>query len=129
MISVEELDVYKLGLEIAVDIYKITESFPKSEMFVLVSQMRRAAVSITSNLAEGASRNTSNEYRHFVGISKGSAAELRCQVDISCRLGFINDRTNNDLKEKLNRTCRMLTGLINSLTPAHAPARQGDMRP
>lgn len=118
MKSVEELDVYNIGMDIAVDIYKLTENFPKSEVFGLTSQMRRAAVSITSNLSEGASRNTSGEYRHFVGISRGSAAELRSQIKISYKLGFIDEYSYKNFTEKLNQTCRMLTGLINSLSPA-----------
>ncbi|MDR0803964.1 MAG: four helix bundle protein [Rickettsiales bacterium] len=126
MKSVEDLDVYNLGIDTAVDVYKIMDTFPKSEMFGLVSQMKRAVVSITSNLAEGASRNTSNEYRHFVGISKGSAAELRCQMKISHKLGFIDNETYIRLTDQLNKICRMLTGLINSLghTPTPAPTQR-----
>jgi len=124
MKSVESLDVYNLGMDIAIDIYKMTEFFPKSEIFGLTSQMRRAAISITSNLSEGAARNTSGEYKHFVGISRGSAAELRSQVNISCKLGFIDSKIHKNITEKLNQTCRMLTGLINSLSHTPAPTQE-----
>ena len=123
MKSVEELDVYKLGMDIVVEIYKITRGFPKEELFGLSSQMRRAGVSITSNLAEGGSRNTTSEYKHFVGIAKGSAAELRSQVQISQKLGFISDEVFIGLTNKLNQIGRMLAGLIArlSITPTLAP--------
>src|SRR3990172_5146489 len=74
--SVEELDVFKLAHELTVEIYKITKEFPKEEVYGLVSQMRRAASSVPSNLAEGSNRNTSAEYKHFVGIARESAVLL-----------------------------------------------------
>lgn len=88
MKSVKELKVYKMAFQISLDIYKLTEHFPHSELFGLVSQMRRAAVSVCSNLAEGCSRGTTKEYVHFVYMAKGSASELSCQIDLSVALGL-----------------------------------------
>ncbi|MDR1206861.1 MAG: four helix bundle protein [Rickettsiales bacterium] len=115
MKSVEDLNVYKLGFKVALDVYKITEKFPKAEVFGLVSQMRRAAISINSNLSEGCARNSSGEYKHFAGISKGSAEELKFQVKISQALNYINYEEAAKLIEDINEICKMLTGLIKTL--------------
>jgi len=109
------LDVYKITFQLTVDIYKITEKFPKEELFGLTSQMRRAVISINSNLVEGASRGTSGEYKHFVGIARGSAAELKYQIKIASHLGFINENISNNLIEISDRICQMLTGLMNKI--------------
>lgn len=93
MATHKELDVWKLGMDIVERIYKITNSFPKSEQFGLMSQMRRAAVSIPSNIAEGAARNSSKENIHFLYFSLGSLSELETQCLISQRLGFLNDKS------------------------------------
>ncbi len=116
MKSVKELKVYQLAFDIGLNIYKLTEHFPRSEQFGLVSQMRRAAVSICSNLSEGCSRGTTKEYLHFAYIAKGSAAELSCQVDLSVALGFIKEPSAGKLKEDIDEVLRMLSGLINTLT-------------
>ncbi|MDR2412941.1 MAG: four helix bundle protein [Rickettsiales bacterium] len=115
MKSVKDLNVYKYGFQLALDIYKITEKFPKTEQFGLTQQMRRAAISINSNLSEGGSRNSSAEYRHFVGIAKGSAAELEFQIEISNKLGFVDDITAKNLVNSVIEIGKMLSGLCNSL--------------
>ena len=111
MVLVEDLNVYKLGFQVSIKIYKITENFPKNEVFGLVSQMRRAAISINSNLVEGNSRNSTKEYIHFIGISKGSASELLFQVKIAKELGFINETDSLDVINSLIEITKMLTGL------------------
>jgi four helix bundle protein len=116
MKSVKDLNVYKLAFETCITIYKITESFPKTETFGLVSQMRRAAISICSNLSEGCSRNSTSEYKHFVGIAKGSASELSFHIDIAIALGFIKESDALTLTDNINNILKMLSGLINSLT-------------
>lgn len=115
MKCIEELDVFKYSDDIVVDIYKITEKFPNSEVFGLTSQMRRAAVSICSNLSEGGSRLTSGELKHFIGIARGSAAELKYQVSLSKSLGFIDDNNAIKLIDRIGVIHKMLTGLIASL--------------
>lgn len=115
MKSVKDLKVYKNAFQLVLDIYKLTELFPKSEMFGLVNQIRRAAISINSNLAEGSKRNTTGEYKHFIGISRGSASELEFQLEVSNKLGFIDDEQYTRVSQSLDEICRMLSGLINSL--------------
>ena len=116
MKSVKELNVYNLAFQVSLDVYRQTERFPHSELFGLASQMRRAAVSICSNLVEGASRGTTKEYLHFVYVAKGSAAELECQVDLSTALGFIKETVTKKLKNNVSEILKMLSGLINKLT-------------
>lgn len=115
MKSVEDLDVYRLAFELTLRVYKITETFPKSELFGLVSQMRRAAVSINSNLSEGSARGTSGEYKQFVGIARGSTAELAYQIKIATALGFIDDKESVYLCEAVDRVGKMLSKLMEKI--------------
>ena len=115
MRSVKDLKVYKLAFQISLDIYKLTEHFSHSEQFGLSSQMRRAAVSICSNLAEGCSRGTTKEYLHFAYIAKGSASELGCQVDLSTALNFIKEPSATNLRNNIDEVLKMLSGLVNKL--------------
>ena len=116
MKSVKELDVYKVVVDFTVEVYKITSTFPKEEIYGLVSQMRKAAVSINSNLVEGNMRGTKGEYRHFVGIARGSAAELSYQIEIAHKLKFINKSSYEYLMVTADRICKMLSGLLSSLS-------------
>jgi four helix bundle protein len=84
-----DLEVWKLGKEIILDVYKMTRDFPAGEMYGLVSQMRRAAVSIPCNVAEGFNRRHNKEYRQILYVSLGSCAELETQAEIAHELGFI----------------------------------------
>ena len=99
----KDLDVWKLGIELVEKIYKITSQFPKVEHFGLSSQMQRAAVSVPSNIAEGAARNSEKEYIHFLYISLGSLSELETQLIISQKLKYINDKFIFEEVEKLRR--------------------------
>jgi len=90
MATHKELDVWKDSITFVTNIYKLTADFPKVEQFGLVSQMTRAAVSISSNIAEGAARGTNKEYVYFLNISIGSLSELETQILISHNLGYIN---------------------------------------
>lgn len=107
--SFRDLDVWHLGLELAETVYRCTARFPKAELFCLTSQMRRAAVSIPSNIAEGRARNSSREFLHFLSISRGSLAELETQLELAIRLDYTDSdlqaaRTQSDVLGKmLNR--------------------------
>jgi four helix bundle protein len=105
-----DLDVYKMAIELAIDIYKATESFPKSEMYSLCDQMKRASVSVSSNIAEGAARQTVKEFIQFLYISSGSLAELESQLLIAHKLGYINDF--DTLNDKIETVKKMIHGLI-----------------
>lgn len=110
-----DLDVWKLGIEIAELIYLMTKSYPKDEIYNLVSQMRRSAVSISSNIAEGFNRFHNKEYVRFLYIALGSVAELETQIEISFRLKYLSDEKKEQALEKLDHESRMLRNLIKKL--------------
>jgi len=102
----KDLEVYKKSIDFVVQIYKLTATFPKEESYGLVSQLRRAVVSIPSNIAEGCARYSEKETANFVNIACGSLAEIETQLEISQRLGYIIDLTEilsnfNNLKSLL----------------------------
>jgi four helix bundle protein len=86
--SFRDLDVWRLGLDLAEAVYQCTSSFPKSEFFGLTAQMRRAAVSVPSNIAEGRARSSTKEFLQFLSIALGSLAELETQFELAVRLGY-----------------------------------------
>ena len=86
--SYRDLDVWRLGMDLAEAVYQCTSSFPKHELFGLTAQMRRAAVSIPSNIAEGRARSSTKELLHFLAIARGSLAELETQFELALRLGY-----------------------------------------
>ncbi len=96
-------------------VYQVTETFPKSEIYGLSSQMRRAAVSIPSNLAEGAARKGKKEFNQYLNISQGSVSEIDTQIELSFILNFIDKNLYNDLMDELNTISKMLFGLSRSL--------------
>jgi four helix bundle protein len=108
-----KLDVWKRGIEFVTKIYKLTESFPRSEIYGLVQQMRKSAVSIPSNIAEGAGRNSKNEFKQFLSIAQGSLAELETQLLISRNLGFVKEL--DSLLIELDELSRMIIGLVRTL--------------
>ncbi len=102
-------------MEFAKDIYKITGLFPSAEQFGLGSQMRRAVVSILSNLAEGAARTGKKEFLQFINIAQGSISELDTQIELSKELGFINQEDYETLLSKLPVISRQLFGLAGKI--------------
>jgi len=111
----KDLRVWQKGIEIVDKIYSMTNSFPKEELYGLVIQMRKAAVSIPSNVAEGFVRHHSKEYKQFLYISLGSCAELDTQVVIAHRRNYITKKSMEELVEDINYETRMLVSLINKL--------------
>jgi four helix bundle protein len=103
--------VFKLAHELALEIYKVTGRFPKEENFSLVLQMRRAAISVGMNLVEGSMRLNSREFRQFVGIARGSAAEVSYQLLLAKDLGYISQKTYQELRSGYDRIGQMLTRL------------------
>ena len=108
----KNLRAWQLGMEITVKIYLLTESFPSDEKFGLVSQMRRSAGSIPSNIAEGAGRNTQKEFLHFLHIARGSLSELDTHLELAWRLSFINDSIWKKTDLLLTEEDKILSGLI-----------------
>lgn len=95
-----DLDVWNEGIELVVKIYEIIKGFPKEERYGLVEQIKRSAVSIPSNIAEGAARNSKKEFLQFLYISLGSISELETQLIIADKLGFLNDKEIFPIVEK-----------------------------
>ena len=108
----KDLDVWKLAVEMVTKIYMITHNFPKEELYGLANQMRRAAVSVPSNIAEGAGRNSSKEFLQFLYYSTGSLSELETQLMIAYNLGYIDNEQQHDIEIILNLLFKMLSGLI-----------------
>lgn len=117
----KKLDVWKLSIALSTMVYRLTANFPSAERFGLVSQMRRAAVSIPSNLAEGAARSSDNEFRNFLSIARSSLSELDTQLDLSQELGFITETTRSQIDGLLTRVDKMLYGLYRSKMHAARP--------
>ena len=113
MNSYRELKVYSVSMDFTVEIYRITASFPKEELYCLVSQMRRCAVSIPSNIAEGSGRRNTKEFIQFLYVANGSLSELETQIEISKRLNYIRDDTA--LIEQIKHIRSMLIALIHKL--------------
>ena len=111
----KDLEVWKNSIELVTEIYRITETFPKSELYGLVNQIRRSAVSIPSNISEGAARNHQKEFIQFLYIAQGSVAELETQLIISQNLQFINENQLNETANRLNLIRSQITGLIRHL--------------
>ena len=110
-----KLDVWKRSMEFVRDIYQVTEAFPKAELYGLTSQMRRAAVSIPSNLAEGAARKGNKDFTQYLNIAQGSISELDTQIELASMLNHIDPKIYDDLMEKLSTISKMLFGLSRSL--------------
>jgi four helix bundle protein len=108
----KNLNVWKLSIALTAIIYEVTKDLPKSEQYGLTSQMRRAAVSVSSNIAEGAARSSKKERRRFYEIARSSLVEIDTQLEISCILGFIPKKQNPDLKDKMNHLFAMLSNMI-----------------
>jgi len=110
-----KLDVWQKSMELVREIYQTTSAFPKSEEYGLSSQMRRAAVSVPSNLAEGAARKGKNEFKQFLNIAQGSLSELDTQVELAHMLGYTAIERHRELMSKMTEISKMLFGLTNSL--------------
>jgi len=110
-----ELIAWQKAMDVVVIVYRLSESFPKSEAFGLTSQMRRAAVSIPSNIADRQGCSTTKDFVHFLHIARGSLQELETQVLLANRLGSLPDLTQADFLSKSTEVSRILNGLIRSL--------------
>jgi four helix bundle protein len=111
----KDLDVWKNSIELVTSIYKITNDFPKSEIYSLTSQIRRCAISIPSNIAEGAGRSHNKEYAQFLYISLGSLSELETQLIISNNVGYLSDNNLKVLNDRIISIRAQLSGLIKYL--------------
>jgi four helix bundle protein len=110
-----KLDAFQLSDGLAIAVYKATKSFPTEERYGLVSQMRRSAVSIPTNIVEGSARGSKKDYLRFLGIAFSSARELGYLVDLSGRLGYLDEDRTNEIAALQGRTAAALSALIKSL--------------
>lgn len=108
----KKLDLWQMAMDLVIEIYRITESFPKEEKYGLSNQVRRAAVSVPSNIAEGAARETKKEFVNYLHMAQGSLSELDTQLEVARRLAFLDGKIWEDLDKRLQRVDKMLTGLI-----------------
>lgn len=114
-----ELIVWQKAMDLVVATYRLVKLLPKDEAFALSSQMRRAVVSIPSNIAEGQSRSSTKEFANFLSIAKGSNAELETQIEVGVRLGFFSSDQIETPLSLANGVGRMLTVLIAKLSTPH----------
>lgn len=107
----QKLEVWIKALELVIEIYRRTEGFPREERYGLTSQIRRAAVSIPANVAEGAGRQSKKDFARFLSNAQGSASELETELTIAQRLGYLDQSTFDKLIVELDRIGRLITGL------------------
>jgi four helix bundle protein len=110
-----DLDVWKESMNLAVDIYRMTQSFPREEMFGLTSQMRRASVSIATNIAEGYGRQQTKPFIQFLRIAQGSLKEVETLLSLATRIGLVADEAIAGAMARCERIGRMLVGLVRKL--------------
>ena len=115
MKSYRELRVWQGGTELAVTIYRLTSEFPREEIYGLTSQMRRSAVGVPSNIAEGYAREHTREYLNFLSIAQGSLSELDTQLEIAIRIGYCNEERAGPIQAEIVRLRRQLFALRDSL--------------
>jgi four helix bundle protein len=113
--SYRDLRVWQMGMKLVTEIYEVTKGFPPSEQYGLTSQLRRAAVSIPTNIAEGFGRRTTKDYINFLTIARGSAMEVETLLLISHNLEYLPQPKLDDLLEQTNHLARSLNALISSL--------------
>jgi four helix bundle protein len=123
----KNLAVWKRSMDFVVKVYRLTKTFPKEELYCLTSQMRRAAISIPSNLAEGHAKRTTREFIRFTNISYGSAAELETQIMIAEQLGYAPEHDISCLISELSEIEKMINGLLAGLEKKLSPSLNSEL--
>ncbi len=124
-----DLRVWRSAMELAVNVYRSTAKFPHEEINSLTQQMRRAAVSIPSNIAEGKGRGSKRDFRQFLFNARGSLLELQTQIMIAQNLGYLCDADTNNLLDRATGVGKSLSGLINYLSDVVGNMREGAVLP
>jgi four helix bundle protein len=119
--SYKDLVAWQKSMALVIEVYKVSKKFPKEEIFSLMSQTRRAAVSVPSNIAEGRARTSKKEFQYFLSNARGSLAELETQLTIAHQLAYLDDTTMNLLLDQLWEVGRLLNGLLSSLKRSSRP--------
>ena len=115
-VGYKKLVVWQKAMELVEVLYRLTKKFPADERYGITSQIRRAAISIPSNIAEGCYRRSRAEFRHFLIIAYGSGAELETQLEISRRLGYNDELSFHMIEPRLNEVMRLLNAIIRSMS-------------
>ena len=111
----KKLDAWRLSMDLVIDVYQTTDRFPSKEQYGLTDQIRRATVSIPSNIAEGAARQTKKEFANYLHMAQGSLSELDTQLELARQLGYLDEKTWRILDERMERIDKMISGLIHHL--------------
>ncbi|MGC9523900.1 MAG: four helix bundle protein [Anaerolineae bacterium] len=114
-----ELIAWQKAMDLAVAVYKRTRSFPREEAYGLTAQLRRAAVSVPSNIAEGQGRHSTKEFIRFLGLAQGSLQEVETQIILAARLDYVTEAQETDLLDQCAEVARLLHGLTNALRRKH----------
>lgn len=120
MSNYRELEVWKMSMDLADESYALSKTFPRDEVYGLTSQLRRAAVSIPANIAEGSARNSANEFIQFIAIAYGSCCELETLIEIAKRQSYVSEMSFTEYMNRLSSISRMLKALKNSLKTSKA---------
>ena len=115
ILSFRDLEVWRNGVKLARDIYQLTGTFPNHELYALTSQLRRAAVSVSSNIAEGFVRNSTKDFVRFLYISLGSLAEIETQIEIALELNYTDITKTEELKNSIQVLMKQIRSYINAL--------------
>ena len=111
----KDLRVWQLSIEFATHVYKLTSAYPRDEIFGIVSQLRRAAVSVPSNIAEGYARGSNREKLHFLRISSGSMSEIETQLLLSLNFGYISEKECEEITTELTSLWKQINALISAI--------------
>jgi len=111
----KNIKAYQLAEELVIEIYKKTKTFPREELYGLISQLRRAMVSVPANIAEGASRNHKRDYLQFLYVSRGSLAEVECLLQLAYKLGYLEEKEHRKLAGQRDDVAKTLFGLIRAV--------------
>jgi four helix bundle protein len=122
MASYRDLRVWQQSMDLAEEIYRLTERFPKHELYGLTSQLRRASVSVASNIAEGKGRQTDKDFVNFLYHARGSLLEVETQIQLARRLKYITVKDEGNILERTKGVGQQLAGLIHALSGSHADA-------
>jgi four helix bundle protein len=124
--SYKDLIVWQRAVTMVTEVYRATQSFPREETYGLTSQLRRSAVSVASNIAEGQGRISKGEFRQFLGMARGSLIEMETQIVIAGNLGYMKNETADHLTTCSAEVSRLLHGLMQSLQPHEVPRKTGN---
>ena len=119
----KDLDIYKAAKDLVLSVYALLCKFPKEEQYALCDQLRRAVISIPSNIAEGSGRTSSKDQSHFLEMAFGSLMEVECQLDIACDLGYVSNEELESLNAQIASVAAMLSGMRRKLLGANSLTR------